>query len=747
MNNNLYHDFLKSKSKLIPSAGLDVLESDLNDILFGWQKKIVVWSLKRGRAAIFEDCGMGKTFQQLEWARVVNERTGKDVLILAPLNVGVQTVEQGKILGINVNQCRSQADIKPGINITNYEMIKHFDAGHFGGLVLDESSILKSFTGKIRNEIIQMFASTPFKLACTATPAPNDHMELGNHAEFLGVMSREEMLSMYFVHDGGSTSKWRLKGHAEADFWKWVTSWAVMIRKPSDLGYSDEYFVLPELVLREQIIESPPPRETMFPVEAAGLMERRQARRESLGQRVERAASIVNGSNEQWIIWCDLNNEGDALEKSIQGSVQVKGSDSIEFKSRSVTGFSDGDIRVLITKPSIYGFGMNWQHCHNMAFVGLSDSWEQFYQAVRRCWRFGQKESVRCEIIISDREGAVLRNIQHKESEAQKMGNEVAKYMKLNNELNQEYAGDSEHQAVEYATDLYQSETFTLHRGDCVEVLSTLEDNSIGYSIFSPPFSSLYTYSNSERDMGNCTDYKQFRDHFRFMVKQLKRVMKPGRLVSMHCFDIPAMKQRDGFIGLIDFPADLRQMFQDEGFIYHSKATIWKDPVVQMQRTKALGLLHKQIRKDSSMCRQGLADYLLTMRAPDQNIEHISHTHETFPVSKWQQYASPVWMDIDPSETLNREGAREQKDERHICPLQLGVIRRGIELWSNPGDIVLSPFAGIGSEVYCAIQMGRFGIGIELKKSYYDQAIKNCEIAIIESSQGCLFDERMTVNQ
>lgn len=733
-----YQVFLEGKQKFgLLQSGIDVSVDDVNTTLFDWQKEIVVWALRRGRAAIFEDCGMGKTFQQLEWARIVHTHTSQNVLILAPLSVGAQTVEEGKKLGISINQCRDQKDVLPGINITNYEMLSHFDVSAFGGVVLDESSILKSFTGKIRNEIITMFDRTPFKLACTATPAPNDHMELGNHAEFLGIMNRVEMLSMYFVHDGGETSKWRLKGHAEIDFWKWVASWAVMIRRPSDMGYSDDGFVLPRLIMHEHIIAvENDNNETLFAVEANGLMERRQSRRKSLYQRVEETARLVNESSDQWVIWCNLNDEGDALESSIDGAVQVSGSDTPEFKMQSVIDFQNGKIRVLISKPSICGFGMNWQHCHNVAFVGLSDSWEQFYQAVRRCWRFGQHNDVSCHIIISDMEGAVLKNIQRKEKDALKMGEEMAKFMKG---LNMDgVVVDNEHDALISNNDIHQGNGFTMYRGDCVEVLRSMPDNSAGYSIFSPPFSSLYTYSNDDRDMGNCINYEQFCEHFTFLVKELKRVLMPGRLVSLHCFDIPAMKQRDGFIGLIDFPADLRKMFQDEGFVYHSKVTIWKDPVVQMQRTKALGLLHKQVRKDSSMSRQGLADYVITMRLPSDNTEPISHTHETFPVDRWQQYASPVWMDINPSRTLNREGAREDKDERHICPLQLDVIERCIELWSNPGDTVLSPFAGIGSEPYCAVKMGRVGVGVELKKSYYEQAIKNCEVAVIESGQQSL---------
>lgn len=273
----------------------------------------------------------------------------------------------------------------------------------------------------------------------------------------------------------------------------------------------------------------------------------------------------------------------------------------------------------------------------------------------------------------------------------------------------------------------YEGNGFVLYNGDSCEIMKAIPDSSIHYSIFSPPFAQLYVYSNSVRDLGNCRDTTEFYTQFKYIVSELYRILIPGRLVSFHCMDLPTQKQRDGFIGLSDFPGQLIQMFIDFGFIYHSRVTIWKDPVVAMQRTKALGLLHKQIKKDSAMCRQGIADYVITMRKPGENPERISHTNESFPVSKWQNYASPVWMDINQSNTLQRESARQQQDEKHICPLQLDVIERCVELWTNPNDIVFTPFLGIGSEIYQSLKMGRRGVGIELKESYYNQAVLNCK--------------------
>ena len=275
----------------------------------------------------------------------------------------------------------------------------------------------------------------------------------------------------------------------------------------------------------------------------------------------------------------------------------------------------------------------------------------------------------------------------------------------------------------------YINDKFALYNGDSCEVLKALPDNSMHYSIFSPPFADLYVYSDDKRDLGNCKNYSEFYEHFKYIVKELYRVIKPGRLVSVHCMDLPRAKYKDGFIGLRDFPGMLIQLFEDIGFIYHSRVTIWKDPVVAMQRTKALGLLHKQLKKDSAMCRQGIADYIITMRKPGENIEPITHTNDTFPVEIWQNYASPVWLDINQSKTLQKTSIRDEKDEKHICPLQLDVIERCIKLWTNEKDIVLTPFLGIGSEVYSAIKLNRYGVGIELKNSYYKQAVNNCKSA------------------
>lgn len=418
-----YEEFLRGKERAAGACGFEWPRERMNPRMFEWQKDIVFWALKKGRAALFEDCGNGKTIQQLEFCRAVCEHTGLPTLIVAPLTVGEQTKREAEKFGYAATLCRTQKDVRPGINITNYEMLEHFEAAAFGGVVLDESSILKNCMGKVRTQIIQMFQNVPYRLSCTATPSPNDYMELGNQVEFLGIMSHTEMLATYFIHDGSDTSKWRLKGHAEDRFWEWVATWAVVLTCPGDLGYPNDGYVLPELVMHEHLVDvSTSMDDGLFGWVAKTLTERRDARRMSLRERCEKAAQVVAAdAADQWVVWCDLNSESELLTELIGGAVQVRGSDTPDDKAAALRAFAEGKVRYLVTKPSIAGFGMNWQNCHNMVFVGLSDSYEAMYQAMRRCYRFGQKMPVNVHIITSAAEGAVKSNIERKEAQAQTM--------------------------------------------------------------------------------------------------------------------------------------------------------------------------------------------------------------------------------------------------------------------------------------------------------------------------------------
>ena len=424
-----YEEFIESKYLKAEKSGFDYIS--INNLLFDYQKDLVKWALKLGKSAIFANTGLGKTFMQLEWAKNVFEYTNKPVLILAPLAVSSQTIEEAKKIGIDVKYCKEQSDVIKGINITNYERLENFNSDEFMGIVLDESSILKSFTGKYRQMIIDNFKHTPYKLACSATPAPNDYMELGNHSEFLNQMTRTEMLSMFFYHDGGNTSKWRLKGHAENRFWEWVSSWAAIVKNPEDLGYDGSKHKLPILNEQQLTVETEWKGATLFALPATTLEERREARRDSLNDRCKLACDLVTQNiDKQWLIWCDLNDEANLLNKLIPGSINVQGSDKPEIKAERLLDFGKGNIKCLITKPKIASFGLNWQTCHNMIFVGLSDSYESYYQAVRRCYRFGQKEQVNVYIITSDREQNVLKNIQRKQSDFEKMQNSMVDFTK-----------------------------------------------------------------------------------------------------------------------------------------------------------------------------------------------------------------------------------------------------------------------------------------------------------------------------
>lgn len=425
-----YDEFLTAKREKVAPVGFDVTDDAMNLALFDWQRRIVQWALKRGRAALFEDCGLGKTAQQLEWARHVAAHTGRAVLILAPLAVSDQTIREGAKFGIAVKHCNSAADVDPtGINVTNYERLDRFKAAPFAGIVLDESSILKAYAGKIRKQITDFAKTIEYRLCCTATPAPNDIMEICNHAEFLDIMGGKEILALFFRQDGNTTHKWRLKGHARQAFWMWMAEWSIALRRPSDINYSDEGYSLPPLNMHQQTVMNSVHDGYLFAMEARTLAERRESRRNSIAERVERVAKLCNGITEQWLVWCDLNAEGDAITEAIDGAVQVKGADTPDFKEKTLNDFATGKLRVLVSKPSIAGFGMNFQSCHNMAFVGLSDSYEMLYQAIRRCWRFGQTRPVECHIVCADSDGAVIENIKRKDAQATEMFAEVVKAM------------------------------------------------------------------------------------------------------------------------------------------------------------------------------------------------------------------------------------------------------------------------------------------------------------------------------
>lgn len=728
-------DFLKTKQTVIQESGFEVRENEMNGVLFPFQKYCVKRALKAGRFALFEDCGLGKTLQQLEWADKVRNHIDKPVVILAPLGVIEQTINEGSKFGYEVKEIGITAfdqDLRTDIYITNYENLENIDAYLFGGVVLDESSILKNFAGKTKQALIDSFKDTPYKLCCTATPSPNDTTELCNHAEFLNVMTRNEMLAMYFVHDGSSTSDWRLKGHAKQDFWNFVSTWAVMLSKPSDIGFDNTGYDLPPLnIIEEYICTEKRDNGMLFNNIAVSATDYHKELRATINERLKRVAEIVNRSSDSFIIWIGHDEEGQYLRDLIPDAVEVKGSDSKSYKKEKLLGFGNGDFRVLITKLKIAQFGLNYQNCHNQVFASLDFSFESTYQGIRRSYRFGQKSEVNIYLIATDTMQNVRKSFDEKQDSFLLMQKSMTEAMNrnINNKINLNKTEVSKS---------YKSNYCDIRLGDCVQLIRNIPDESVGFSIFSPPFAELYTYSDKLEDMGNSKDYKEFFTAFRFLVKELYRVMWSGRNVAVHCMDLPIQKGKEGYIGLRDFSGMILEAFTDSGFVYHSRVTIWKNPVTEMQRTKALGLLHKQVKKDAAMSRVGIPDYLMVFR---KGGVHEHPVHCNISVDTWQKYASPVWMDIDYSNTLNAAKGRADNDEKHICPLQLGTIERAITLWSNEGDTIFTPFLGIGSEVYEAIKLERFGIGFELKDSYFNEAIKNCRLAEKEKQQGKLFNE------
>lgn len=753
-----YEEFLRSKVRMVKPTGFDYCEE--SPILLGWQRKVVELACRRGRYAIFADCGLGKTAMQLEWAANVRRHTGGRVLIVAPLAVGMQTEREAAKFGLT-GVYRQSNDGSPVI-ITNYERLESFDPGDFQGVILDESSILKSFTGSTKRALVERCAGVPYRLCCTATPAPNDHIELGNHAEFLGIMASNEMLSRWFVVDQGEMCSYRLKGHAEGDFWGWVASWAVAIGKPSDVGGDDESMVLPPLRQFEHIVTAPidPAEGKLFHAPTVSATDLYRELRRTADIRVERAAALINDEqgDMSWVVWCNTNEESAKLAAAIPDAVEVVGSHSPEEKQRRLATFLDGEARVLVTKPSIAGFGLNFQYvCRRVCFVGVTYSFEAIYQAMRRVWRFGQTEPVEAHFVVADTEGAVLETIARKERDHGKMTERMREAMRGKSMGERD---DSIRTIADEETETRSGFGWTMTRGDCLRELERVEPGSVGFSIFSPPFSGLYIYSDYVEDMGNCADDEEFFEHFGRLPGLLLRATEEGRLCAVHCKDLPRYRNSHGAQGLRDFPGRLISAFEAAGWVFHSRVTIWKCPVVEMERTKTNGLLHKTIKRDSTQSRQGMADYLIVFRKspvesnmalrpvthpeglqdyagsddPRATTAHPAGTRARKPsahdaLAIWQRYAEPVWWDIDQMRVLNIQAAREARDEKHICPLQLDVIARALHLWTNPGDLVLSPFAGIGSEGYEALLNNRRFIGFELKQSYFEQACRNLDWA------------------
>jgi len=734
-----YQEFLKTKQLKIEPKGFDITNSEINSKLFEFQKDIVRWAVKKGKCAIFLDTGLGKTFIQLEWARIINKKT----LIFAPLSVARQTVRESKKINIDVNYVRDESELVNGINITNYELLDHFSRDCIEAIILDESSILKSLSGKTRKELTEKYKNTPYKMCCTATPAPNDYTEIGNHAEFLNISTMQEMLAMFFINANkehtfimdskivtvkGSNKggqEWRLKHHAENQFFKWLSKWAISMSKPSDLGYDDNGFILPELSINPIYVDAIFESDThLFFTGLSGLGDRAKVRADAIPEKIKAIKKLIK-KDEQTIIWCGLDKESKSITKEINNAVEVSGSDSVEYKVKSFEDFQDGKFIVLITKAKIGGFGMNFQNSNNMIFFGLNDSWETFYQAVRREWRFGQKKPVNVYVVLSNLEQEIYDNILRKDKQARRLKTKMIELLK-DYEINEIKGIDIERD--EYNEDTISYDGWTAMLGDSCIRTKEIESETIDLSIYSPPFADLFVYSNSLHDLGNCKNWDEFFKQYDFIVKEILRITKPGRLSCVHTSDIPAMANRDGYIGLKDFPGKVIKLHEDNGWIYVGRALIQKNPQAQAIRVKSKSLLFVQMNKDSSHSRPALVDHVLIFKKPGENKIPITPVKNgDLDNEKWISWAHGIWTDINETETLQYYQARDKEDEKHICPLQLGTIERCIKLYSNPGETIFTPFMGIGSEAFMAIKLKRKAIGIELKQSYFNVAVKNLE--------------------
>ena len=749
-----YTEFLQQKEKTINPVGIIVKPDQINKLLFDFQKDIVIWAVKMGRCAVFADTGLGKTFIQLEWGRLM----GGNILIFAPLSVARQTIREGKKIKANIKYVRNKSEMQNGINITNYENIDGFEnLTNINGIVLDESSILKAIDGKTKAKLIKYFHAIKYKLCCTATPAPNDYTELGNHAEFLNISTTAEMLSTFFVnanktseiitdsgivvrkkHSNKHGTQWRLRYHGQLGYFRWLSSWAMAIRKPSDLDYKDDGFILPPLNITPVIVNADyQPDDELFFTGLKGLKQRAEIRKQTGQIKLNKILKIIN-PNEQYLIWCGLDHESTLAKNNIPDSTEVKGSHDSEYKAKCFEDFQDKKIRILITKPKIGGFGMNFQNCNNVIFYGLNDSWESFYQCIRRCYRFGQNKEVNVYVVISSIETQIFDNIKNKSAMAERMMNGLINEVKT---YEMEQLGKQVKKInTEYKQDKYESERYTAYLGDSCEVLKEIQDESIDLTVYSPPFADLYTYSATERDLGNSKNWEEFFTHYDFIIREVLRVTKQGHVSCVHTSDIPAMQMKDGYIGIRDFPGAVIEAHTKAGWIFYGRAIVTKNPQAQAIRTKAKGLLFVQLRKNSLDSRPAMLDHILIFKKPGEVKDPVLPVeNKEIDNEKWIDWAGGIWTGIHESDTLQYTTARHPDDEKHICPLQLGTIERCIKLYTNPGDTVLTPFGGIGSEGYQAVKYNRKAILIELKESYYKILLQNMSNIEAETTQDDLF--------
>ncbi len=736
-----YTDFLGSKRLIHRASGFSIDDSEINPILFDHQKALVKYALRKGKAAIFADTGLGKTPMILEWCHHVVRRTQMPVCIVAPLYVAHQTVEMAKdLLDYDIHFTTHPGDIGL-INITNYENIHKFEKNEFIGWAFDESSIFKGMDSKTFKLAEMVSEDADYILCASATPSPNSIDEMGKQAQALDVLSHAEMRATFFINRQGKEQAgggWSLRPHAKDHFYRWLASWAMAIKKPSDLGYDDTGYDLPPLSIENIFVKSGyVPAGQLMHTGLNGITGRAEVRKATIEDRCQRAAELINGDDDQWIVWCGFNKEADRMHELIPDSVNVQGSDSTDSKIDNLRSFARGETRVLVSKTKICGQGANFQNCHKMIFVGLSDSFEQFYQAIKRIHRFGQDKPVEVYVVLAQEEDQIWHNVQRKQQEAERMTKQLIENADQYQREEMDGAGSN---VFSYATADFRADDYFIMLGDSAERLQEIESDSVHLSVYSPPFADLFTYSKSERDLGNSRDIETFLDHYEFIVKELLRASLPGRVTAVHVMDIPAMKGRDGYIGVKDFSGEIIRLYERCGWVYKGRIPIGKNPQAVSIRTRTNTLTFAQFEKDSIVSMPVQGDYLLKFAKPGENpIPVTPIANGEMSRDTWIEWAGYTWTDISETNVLPYRDAKGEDDVKHICPLQLDVPERAIKLWSNPGERVLTPFMGVGTEVYQAVKFDRYGIGIELNPNYFNVALKNVQKAASEKYQLDLF--------
>jgi superfamily II DNA or RNA helicase len=625
-----YTKFLESKRITVEPVGFEVNDDDINPLLYDYQRDIVKIALWKGRFLLLQDCGLGKAPESIEWAHHVHKHTGKPVLIVAPLGVTYQLEQESKKFNRPIRRIRQPDEMGMTNVVTNYEMLHKFSdcADQFGGIVFDESSIFKALASKTRKVAGQIADQIPYRLCASATPSPNDYDELLRQAEILGIMKEKEAKALFFIQDGNQANKWRLKGHAADDFWEWVSNWAVAMRIPSDLGYSDEHFTRADLHIHEIVVPGKPYKDdegqmSLFPIQAKTMTERRAARKSTIVERVSVMRDLLNGSggikeyipdfsdDEPMIIWRQFLAEADETRKQIPDAVDIRGSMSQAEKESRIFDFSNGDSQIIVTDPRMFGHGMNWQHSRVQFFIGLSDSYESIYQAIRRQWRNFQLRDVHVFFITASTEGAVVKNIKRKEIQHNEMYDQIVSRMAKHYSKHVEQIGRQE---MEYKVDNFTTENSTVYLGDSVEMLQNEPDDSINLTITSVPFPGMYTYTNSARDAGNCATGEETTEHIRYIMEQVYRVTAPGRLCCIHLTQEPLFKWKDGHVGRLDFRGDVIRMMQEIGFIYWSEVSIVKNPQMKAMRTNDSGLTQASVHKDMTRAAPAMNDYVVIFK-------------------------------------------------------------------------------------------------------------------------------------